>query len=142
MRLSQHSSKAGQRGLTLIEIIIVLGLVSTVIALLGSRLIGGVDRANVKQAKVALGQIATSLEDYRADCNTYPTTEVGLKALVEDPGAVCPDWLGPYTKKENILDPWKNEFAYESEDGNYTLKSYGADKRPGGSGVDKDLEAN
>ncbi|MGD8785673.1 MAG: type II secretion system major pseudopilin GspG, partial [Thioalkalispiraceae bacterium] len=54
-----------------------------------------------------------ALNRYKLDNYDYPSTEQGLKALVEKPtGSPEPKrWKGPYVKKIN-QDPWQNEYEY------------------------------
>ena len=126
-----------ESGLTLIEIIIVLGLVGGLIALLAGRLVGGLDRAKVKQSKVGMSTVVQALQGYQLDCGSYPED---LGALINDPGDTCRDWAGPYLKEDNIKDAWGTDYVLEQADGQVVIKSFGADKKPGGTGFAKDLE--
>jgi general secretion pathway protein G len=71
--------------------------------------------------------IGTALELYYMENGAYPSTSVGLKALVEAPPE-APRWNGPYLKKaKNLLDPWGRPYRYNypGSDGQYVVYSMG-----------------
>ena len=65
-----------------------------------------------------------------------------LEDLVKEPGN-AKGWLGPYAKEGALKDPWNTPYEYRVPgDGvPYAIISYGDDKKPGGTGVDKDLSS-
>jgi general secretion pathway protein G len=74
----------------------------------------------------------------------YPTTDQGLRALVEKPDPPPPKWrTGGYLKATTVpKDPWGNEYRYlppGPKGGAYDLCSLGADAEPGGEETDADL---
>lgn len=129
-----------QKGMTLLEIMIVLMILGSLIAVLANVVTGRLKRARIEQAKIQIGEIGKALDMFYTDCGFYPESGAGLKALVE-PQSSCPNWgPDPYIKKVN-KDPWQNEFIYEVSGGSYTLRSLGADKRDGGSGDAADISS-
>ena len=54
----------------------------------------------------------TALNIYRINATTFPSTEQGLKALVEKPtvGRIPKSW--EQTLKNQLLDPWGNPYGY------------------------------
>lgn len=88
--------------------------------------------------------IMTALDEaskrYRFDCGRFPSNEVGLKGLVDNP-AGCAKWKGPYIEWgiDITRDAWGRPFIYSSDGETATITSYGADAKPGGSGQDTDL---
>ena len=73
------------RAFTLLEVMVVmfiLGLLATIVV---PRLAGRSDEARRVKVIADLKSIAQALDLYRLDAGTYPTTEQGLKALVEKP---------------------------------------------------------
>lgn len=63
----------GQKGFTLIELIIVIAIIAILAAVAIPNYLGFRDRANIAAAKESLGSLRTALEVYRADHNNYPT---------------------------------------------------------------------
>jgi general secretion pathway protein G len=138
---SHRNPIANERGLTLIEIMVVLLIVGGLAATLGQAVFNNLARSNVQQTKLRFGEIAKALEMYNGDCGGFPTTEQGLQVLMADPGKeVCPNW-GPkaYTTKPVTIDSWSRPIIYESDGTNYVLKSLGSDRRENGTGDAKDL---
>ena len=141
---SLRSTILNQRGMTLIEIMIVIAIIAGLMAVLGTTANDRLQKARQEQAKIAIKQLATSLENYNLDCNSYPTTDQGFKASVTSPGAdVCPNWgPNPYIKNEKeTKDPWARFYMYESDGATFVIKSYGRDGKEGGDGYNKDLSS-
>ncbi|UXR63860.1 type II secretion system major pseudopilin GspG [Bdellovibrio bacteriovorus] len=124
-----------RKGMTLIEIMIVLAIIGGIAALLLPNITGQLDKSKAKEAKIQLTQIVNALSMYYTDCGKYPQSLEGLTK--QDPN--CSNW-GPqpyYTKK--LQDPFGHDLVYELDGGEYSLKSLGKDGREGGSGFDKDI---
>ena len=129
------------RGMTLIEILVVLTLIGIVMGIVGGNYLGQGEKAKQKAAKIEIEQIGQTLDLFRLEVGRYPTTQEGLQALITAPTGV-PNWNGPYWKKSTLpKDPWTNEYKYASpgQHGAYDLWSYGADGKEGGEGVNKDI---
>lgn len=127
--------------MTLIEIMIVVGIIASVLGFVMNRVIRRAKRAKVSQAKILINTLSQSIEEFSMDCGSYPGT---LKDLLDAPGN-CGEWDGPYVKGEQFLkDPWKKDILYEYDPSTneYELISYGADGRPGGGDVNnKDISS-
>ncbi len=142
--LSLRGAVLNQRGMTLIEIMIVIAIIAGLMAVLGTTANDRLQKARQEQAKIAIKQIGTSLENYNLDCNSYPTTEQGFNALITNPGAdVCPNWgPNPYMKNiKDAKDPWARPFIYESDGATFVIRSFGRDGKEGGDGYNKDLSS-
>ncbi len=83
---------------------------------------------------------AALFRPYRLDTGRYPTTELGLGALVNRP-ANEPKWNGPYLRKDVPLDPWGKAYVYKQpgERSDYDILSFGKDGQPGGTGENADI---
>ena len=130
-----------QRGFTLLELVIVLIILGTIMAFLAPRIFGNVERANSARAKAQIEQISGQLEIMRLEVGRYPTSQEGLRALVEKPPGMD-RWGGPYVKDLSILrDPWGNEFKYASpgQAKPFDLVSLGADGKEGGEAENRDI---
>jgi general secretion pathway protein G len=130
-------------GFTLIEIMVVVVIMGVLAALVVPRLMGRTDDARILAAKQDIATLMQALKLYRLDNQRFPSTEQGLQALVTRPtvAPVPPNWkTGGYLDRLN-RDPWGNAYQYLSPGtrGEVDLFSYGADGKPGGSGIDADI---
>ena len=122
-------------GMTLMEILIVLGIVSALFAVLIPNVMNRYNNSKVKTTKLAMTDVMNALNLYYTDCGSYPQ---GLDNLVSADSA-CSNWgPEPYMKKLP-KDAWNGDFVYSVEGGNFVLKSLGSDKREGGDGFAKDI---
>jgi general secretion pathway protein G len=131
----------GKDGFTLVELLVVLGIIALLAAVVAPQVIRYVSDARVETAKVQLKNIESALELYYLDAGQYPTTEQGLDALVSAPAGIA-TWRGPYIKlKKGIVDPWGQTFSYKQpgEHGALDLFTLGRDKAAGGDGEDRDI---
>jgi len=125
-------------------VVLIIGML---VGLVGVSIIGNVDKARVNTARAQMKTLEAALELYRLDNARYPTTEQGLEALIQAPSTPpVPRNYPPegYMKGDHIpLDPWNNEYGYESpgqhNPHSFDLWSLGADGTPGGTGTDTDL---
>lgn len=139
----QRPRRDAERGVTLIEMMVVLVIIAIVAALIVPNVIGRPDQARVTVARTDLRSIAASLELFRLDNRNYPSTSQGLEALVIRPVTppVPDNWaVGGYLAQVPI-DPWGNPYIYRSpgETAAYELSSFGADGQPDGEGVAADI---
>lgn len=133
-------STRAMRGLTFIEMMVVLAIIGLLLALVGPQFIGQVGKAEVQAARQQIQLLETALDTLRLDVGRYPTTQEGLEALRARPFGLD-RWDGPYLKKNVPPDPWGNPYMYRSPGANgpYDLFSYGADGVQGGDGEGKDI---
>lgn len=135
------------RGFTLIEIMVVIVILGILAGLIVPRIMGRPDEARQMKAKIQIESIETALKLYKLDNGSYPGTEQGLQALVEQPatGNIPTKWReGGYLEKGKLpKDPWGNDFVYLSPGvhGEYDIVSYGADGVPGGDGKNMDINS-
>ena len=132
-----------QFGFTLLELLVVLGIIAMLAGLVGPQVMKHMGESKVKAAKVQIEDLAQTLDMYKLDVGSYPSSEQGLGALVENPGDIQ-RWNGPYLRKDKVpVDPWNNEYKYTSpgEHGKFDVSSLGADGKEGGEGEDKDLNS-
>jgi len=140
-RARRHAVPRRSRGMTLIEILVVLVLIAVVMGIVGGNFLGKGEKAKADAAKIEIGQIAQSLDLYKLEVGRYPTTQEGLQALISAPAGTT-NWNGPYWKKSSVpKDPWGNEYKYSApgQAGPYDITSLGADGKEGGEGVNKDI---
>lgn len=138
MRKTKKIDLFNNKGMTLLEIMIVLAILGGLLTILAGQVTSRLAAARVKEAKIQIAEIGKALDMFYTDCGFYP--EAGLTDLVNQPSN-CTNWgPDPYLKKEP-KDPWGNEFEYEYQDGSYVLISLGEDRKPGGEGTAKDISS-
>lgn len=130
------------RGFTLLEIIVVVAIIAILAAYIAPKVAGRVDDARISKAKNDIRTIASSLEIYKIDNFSYPSTEQGLDALVNKPsGENTKNWReGGYIQKL-YKDPWGNEYLYQypGTNGEFDVYSLGSDAAVGGTGEATDI---
>jgi general secretion pathway protein G len=131
------------RGFTLIEILVVIVILGILAALIVPRVMDRPDQARATAARADVNAIMGALKLYRLDNGTYPSTDQGLAALVKKPerGDIPRNWkAGGYLDKLPV-DPWGTEYQYLNPGirGEVDVYSLGADRKPGGEGVDADV---
>ncbi|MGC4027823.1 MAG: type II secretion system major pseudopilin GspG [Steroidobacteraceae bacterium] len=133
-------SRALQRGFTLIEIMVVVVIIGLLAAIIGPQVAGRADQAKVTKAQSDIAALETALTMYKLDNSRYPTTEQGLRALVEKPQDARNWKAGGYLRRAS-KDPWGNDYQYRypGEHGEIDIFSLGADGQPGGEGLDEDI---
>ena len=137
----------GNRGFSLIELMVVVIILGILAMYIGPKLMGRTEQAKEVQTRVQIEGLETALKLYKLDNGVYPTTEQGLQALVEEPDVenVSQNWRkGGYLEKGKVpKDPWGNEFIYLAPgiQGDYDITSYGADGVPGGEDENKDINS-
>src|ERR1700721_1682843 len=72
-------------GYTLLELLVVMGILAVLTALATPQLMGYFGKAKMQSAEVQIQNIGTALELYYMENGSYPSENVGLKALVEPP---------------------------------------------------------
>lgn len=136
--------RSGSQGFSLIEIIVVITIIGVIIGWAATNIFGKQDQAQARIAKSKIIGLSGPLDVYKLDTGKYPTTQEGLKALLQAPSGV-PNWNGPYVKNEaELKDPWRNDLIYRSpgsENRPYEIVSLGADGQEGGEGANKDLKS-
>lgn len=131
-------------GFTLIEILVVLVIVGMLAGLVGPRIFGKVDAAQVKTAQTQVKMLKGTLETMRLDIGRFPTEAEGLGMLNTPPAdeKLKPRWRGPYLDEELPRDPWGNAYQYSLPGANgqpFALFSLGADGKRGGENFDADI---
>ena len=130
--------RAVQRGMTLIEIMVVLvilGLIATAVAV---NVVKRQEEAQIRKAKADVDNIASQgVDAFKVMRGRYPTTEEGLKVLVQE------GFLKANSSDGTLKDPWGHDYVYlypgQLHPDGFDVKSYGADGQPGGDGPNADI---
>lgn len=114
MKLHTSSANFGRRsGFTLLEMVIVLGIIAMILggAIFAMRGIG--DAAKLRQVESDFKSFQSALAMYKLNAGSYPTTQQGLKALVEKPSStpVPRRWVQVMSKIPT--DPWDSAYIYK-----------------------------
>ncbi len=125
-------------GFTLLEILLVVGLLALLAAFVVPNLTKQSENAKVNIARAAIGpngQLSQCIKIFKENTGVYPEE---LKYLMEKPSDedVAKKWTGPYIEDESGLqDPWGHEYQYNANgqhnEGRYDLWSNGPDGREG-----------
>jgi general secretion pathway protein G len=128
-------SRDRRAAFTLIEIVLVLAIIALLVGAGIFKLRGVVESGQKRRVDADLSSFQISLNLYRTDAGTFPTTEQGLKALVSKPttGPV-PKSYTPYMKGAQ-LDPWGLPYGYRfpptKNKGEPDIWSFGPDMTDG-----------
>ena len=130
-------------GFTLIEIMVVIAIIGILATLIVPKIMGRPDEARATAAKHDVGTLVQAFKLYRLDIGRYPTTEQGIRALVEKPTSepVPQNWKAGGYLDSIPKDPWGNPYQYANPGthGEIDVYSYGSDGKPGGTGNDADI---
>ena len=125
---SSAARRAAARGMTLIEIMVVITIIGLIAAAVTVAVLPQLQKAQVDRATLDIKSIEGALKLYYAKKGNFPDTATGLKGLVD----------------QQILDkvpqdPWNHDYVYVLERGKPVITSYGRDGVPGGEGPDADI---
>lgn len=110
-----RTRRARRRGFTLLEILLVVGLLALLAAFAIPALTQQGEKAKIELAKAAIksnGSLSQAIDLYKFNCGKFPEE---LKYLVEKPtdDDIAKKWTGPYLKDiEGLKDPWGHDFVY------------------------------
>lgn len=133
-----------QAGMSFLEIMIVVIIMAGIAAIVGPRLFGKLDDAKIDQAKIQMQSLSSALDLYHLDNHVFPSSEQGLSSLMSKPevGNIPVRWKGPYLKGNKVpMDPWGNDYHYESDGQTFEIISYGNDGARGGSDSAGDISS-
>ena len=133
--------KHKQHGFTLIEIMVVVVILGILATLVVPKIMGRPDEARLVKAKQDILALESALKLYKLDNFSYPNTEQGLEALVNQPTATLTHWKDGGYLDRLPKDPWGTPYQYLSPGvkGNIDIYSLGADALPNGENLNADI---
>ena len=141
MDFRQHikTHNIGQRGFTLVELLLVLVILALIAGLVLPGIIGKAESAKTKAAASQISRISMSVESFYLDTGNTPSS---LEELVNEPAGVS-GWNGPYIKNSLLKDPWGQAYLFTvpGEHGDFDIESFGADRQRGGEKNNADINS-
>ena len=106
--------RLSQSGYTLFEIMLVLGIIAVLVGSAIYMLVGNIDVAKEQRVDSDIEAISMQLRTYEMLNYRMPTTEQGLKALVNQPTTEPRPRRWKQLMKTVPIDPWGNEYVYRN----------------------------
>lgn len=119
----KQSARRRQKGMTLLEIMIVITLIGVVMAVVVTNVIGAGDNAKISAAQTKMKSLKQQVDMYYTMFDEYPDN---LQALVKPPAG-----RKPLINSSGLKDPWGKKFIYSNRDGDIQLTSAGPDRKEG-----------
>src|SRR6267143_1324623 len=91
----RRSRIRGQRGFTLVEMLVVITIIGLIMSLVGPRVLNYLGESKVKAAKIQIQSFSSALDLFYLDAGRYPSDSEGLLALAR-PVSGAAGWNGPY----------------------------------------------
>src|SRR5882724_11073583 len=114
LRKSFMTSRKNEKGFTLLEIMLVVGIIVIILGVAVAKLGPTTGIAKDMAVRADIQAINTQLKLYESMNGFVPTTEQGLKALVVQPDTDPKPSRWYQLFKELPKDPWQNEYIYLS----------------------------
>jgi len=132
--------KKRQSGFTLIELLIVIAIIGILAAIAIPNLLNAVQRGKQKRTMSDMRTLATAVEAYAVDNNTYPPgATCGAGVLIGNYPAVAStfhDQIAPtYVAEPPMVDAWSHAYGYLTANAGqqYAIGSGGRDGSGGAS---------
>ena len=129
-----------ENGMTLIEIIVVIILISLVFGVVARGVIGKGDEAKGRLNVVRMEKVKAAVERYRLEYNSYPEK---LQDLLKASSDVKKSgkFFAPLIEEDETKDIFGFPLVYKTENGkrSFSLTSLGSDGVPGGEGAKQDV---
>lgn len=135
-RIPRASRGARAAGYTLMEMILVLGIIALLLGMGTYFMVNVLGDAEDGKARADIQAIHASLIRYKTGAGIYPTTEQGLEALVKRPSTgPAPRAWKEYLKEQALIDPWGRPYQYRypgrHNPDSYDIFSLGRDGQEG-----------
>jgi general secretion pathway protein G len=136
MKAFERVRQAKRRGMTLIEIMVVVAILGMIASVVAVAVVGRLGEAKREAAALDIKGFEDGLLLYKMKHGHFPTTSDGLQSLYQE----------GYLKGAMKQDPWGHDYTYvapgQKHTDGYDITSYGADGQPGGEKEDADIINN
>lgn len=114
MKTFVHHKRLSRRAFTLIEMVLVLAIIALLVGAGVVKLTGVMGTGKDGAATADIAALTSALRMYSIKAGRLPTTEQGLKALVERPtvAPVPKRWAPQLGSHEDLMDPWERPYQY------------------------------
>lgn len=138
--MKQGNRQRREKGFTLIEVMVVVVILGILASVVVVRVIDKPDEARITKAKQDILALEGALGFYKLDNHVYPSTDEGIEALVTKPTSAR-NWKQHGYIARLPKDPWNTPYQYLNPGvhGVIDIYSLGADKQPGGEGINADI---
>ncbi len=118
-----------RKGFTLMEVLIVMAILVILGTIVVTNFSGVLSQSKADSAKIQMQNFEQPLELYKLGVGSYPTSDIGLEGLLnEPPNAPSGKWRGPYLKATEIpADPWGRPYTYTADGAGFKIISAGED---------------
>jgi general secretion pathway protein G len=124
---NRRRARRNQRGLTLIEILVVVTILGLLASIVGVAVVNQMEQSRIDTARLQIGEISKALDMYKIKFHRYPNTAEGLQSLVSPPEGKPP------IMEAVPRDPWGSDYIYVSpgqhNPGKFDLQSKGPDNQ-------------
>ena len=131
LRADARPRREAERGMTLLEIMVVITIIGVVMATVTVAVLPQLDKAKIDTTINSMRGVQGALKLYYARHGKYPDTSQGFAALVSEKFLEQPP-----------KDAWGNDFVYTAESSSYKIISYGSDGQQGGDGAAADITSD
>jgi general secretion pathway protein G len=122
-------SLAEAKGMTIVELMIVLTIIASIMGVVGFFVFGALDRASTQEARIEINQLGNMVDAYYLSSSPRQLPD-SLQDLAE----------GPQPLTEEVpMDPWGNDYVYKKQSNReFEIYSAGPD---GTEGTEDDVFA-
>lgn len=104
--------RKAQAGFTLVEIMVVMGIIAVLAGVAVKSIVGNVELARIQRVDADITTITTQLKAYEMMNLFLPTTQQGIQALVTRPTSEPMPRRWIQLMDQVILDPWGHPYVY------------------------------
>jgi len=109
-------TKPRRRGFTILELLIVIGILLAIGSLVAVNVLGASEKADLKLARAQLQAFESALEQFRVEMKRWPSEEEGLAVLWSKEALASDEdkarYGGPYLKEAKPKDAWGNPWVF------------------------------